>query len=220
MKLRAFACAALALLALPLAAQKSAEEAAKPDGGGRSYAQHLRPGEQHKNLDQFVGSWKASLRIWGPGNPPRESQLDQTMETRWVLDGHFLETNLTGTFLRNGVTFNQKIFRGYNSAFERYSGYLMPNVDVRDVVFHGTYDAATKTFTFKGEEKDPILTDSWIRKEIFTFKDPDHMHIQTFLIFQDGSEAKIAEGVFERVGSKPAAAPEPKKEEPKKEGKQ
>jgi hypothetical protein len=218
MKPTVLACAALLLLPLALAAQKSAKEAEQPENP-KLYRPYLTPGEQHKTLEPFVGSWKAVLKVWGPGSPPIENKIEQTMETRWALNGNFLQSDVTIKSLGRGLTRNLQVFRGYNSAFKRYTAYQMSNVDVRDIVYSGSYDAATRTFTFKGEEKDPVRNDAWVRKEVFTLQDRDHFRLETFLIFQDGSEAKIADGVFERVVA-PAApgAPEPPAAGPKKDG--
>ena len=48
------------------------------------------PGEHHKHLDQFVGEWNTTFKIWmgGPDAPATESK--GTASVQWVLDGRFV----------------------------------------------------------------------------------------------------------------------------------
>lgn len=188
----------VAVLSLqPLAAQKSAKEAERTQNP-EDYSM-LLPGENQKLLDPFVGKWQATLRTWGHGTPPPESSLKQTMDSKWVLNGNFLQTDFTTQFAGSEHVFQGIIYRGYNPADKHHVAILLSNGDARETVSTGSWDAAAKTFTFQGTEKDPHLGDAFVRKEVFRFEKPNEYFYQLFYVFKDGSEIKAAEGTFKRV---------------------
>lgn len=181
----------------PLAAQKSAKEAEKLQNP-EDYKMLLR-GENHKLLEPFVGKWEATLRTWGHGTPPPENKMKQTLDARWTLDGMFLQTDFTAEMADPPVAFRGVNYRGYNPALEKFVSIQLSNSDARDIHAIGRYDAATKTFTFEANEKDPHLGDHFVRIDVYTFDGPDQINYQLRYRFDDGSEIKAMEGTFKRV---------------------
>ncbi len=56
-----------------------------------------QPGDHHKHLAPFVGSWKGEVTMWmGPDQAPmiEESEAD----VRWLMGGRFLQWQQTGSF--------------------------------------------------------------------------------------------------------------------------
>src|SRR5262245_46798962 len=53
-----------------------------------------RPGKDHKLLDNFVGEWKTTTKIWmgGPGTPPSQTEGRSTI--KWVLGNRFIQEEL------------------------------------------------------------------------------------------------------------------------------
>jgi hypothetical protein len=193
----AITCVVAVLSLQPLAAQKNAKEAEKPQNP-EDYKM-LLPGENQKLLEPFVGKWEATLRTWGHGTPPPESSMKQTMDTRWVMDGYFLQTDFTSQSAGADAPFQGVIYRGYNPSLQHHVSIQLSNGDAREIVSAGSYDAATKTFTFQSQEKDPHLGDTFVRKDVYTFDGPDQLTYQLRFGFKDGSEIKAAEGTFKRV---------------------
>src|SRR5690349_2051613 len=69
------------------------------------------PGDAHKALNGFAGSWTASSKMWMmPGADPMT--MDGTAEMKWVLDGHYLEQRFTGSFM--GMPFTGLGYVGYD----------------------------------------------------------------------------------------------------------
>src|SRR5690554_4478294 len=72
---------------------------------------HATPGEGHKALKPFVGSWNARVTMWmDPSQPPIEA--DGVMENRWIHGGRFLEQRYTGEFM--GEKFEGRGYIGFN----------------------------------------------------------------------------------------------------------
>src|SRR6202171_6812903 len=48
------------------------------------------PGDQHKKLEHFVGTWDAKVKMWNkPGDPPTDAA--GTSDSKSVLGGRFVE---------------------------------------------------------------------------------------------------------------------------------
>src|SRR5262245_10886826 len=53
------------------------------------------PGEQHKQLAGFAGSWDLTMKMWmDPSKPPTESKA--TSEGKMIMEGRYLEEKVVG----------------------------------------------------------------------------------------------------------------------------
>jgi hypothetical protein len=121
------------------------------------------PGDHHKLLEHFVGTWDLSLKSWmgGPDSPATESK--GTAESKWVLDGRYVEENVksemsmpdeTGAmkkmaFVGRGVT-------GYDNFKQKYVSTWMDNMSTQVMLSKGDADPAGKVFTFYAEVDEPM----------------------------------------------------------------
>src|SRR5512132_4066810 len=95
---------AMAALAPWTAAQEKAKKSAAKGGPPDEKAmmemmmKAATPGEQHKKLDAFAGTFDAKLKMWmDPSKPPEEST--GTAESKWVLGNRYLEQHYEGSFM-------------------------------------------------------------------------------------------------------------------------
>ncbi len=65
----------------------------------KAWKDTMTPGEHHKKLNHFVGSWTTTTKIWwgGPGTPA--TQTKGSAEVNWVLDGRYIMRQATGEFM-------------------------------------------------------------------------------------------------------------------------
>lgn len=194
---RAAAWLALVLLAAPLAAQKSAEEAQKMPLDHEKAVKALDTAEQQKILGQLAGSWDGSLKVFLHGNPPPEVSATDTNTTDWTLGGLWIQSESLLKF-PGTPDITWRILMGYNPSHKNYVRIALSSQDPRETISTGTYDAATKTFTFKGVERSPVTGDDFGRRDVIKLVDPDKFTWEIFYTFQDGSELRAFNGTYTR----------------------
>src|ERR1700682_562750 len=75
------------------------------------------PGDQHKKLEHFVGTWDAKVKMWNkPGDPPTDAA--GTSDSKSVLGGRFVEEHFEGTFM--GQPFSGMGITGYDNVKKKY----------------------------------------------------------------------------------------------------
>ena len=182
--------------AVPAAAQKTAKEAEQSKDDPAKYAAAFDVKREHEILAQLAGSWQATLKGTIAGNPPKEVTFTSAIDIQWILgDTHLRsETRLT---LPGGTSTTLSLM-GYDPALKQYFRFSATEGDPRPISSTGVYDAATKTFTFRGPERDPVTGDTYDKKEVFKVT-PEGLAFELRFVFQDGSEILVASGTFKEV---------------------
>ena len=145
--------------------QPSPQEVAKVEQEMMKLWQDLStPGEHHKHLEHFVGTWDTVVRIWmgEPGAPPSESK--GTAEIRWILDGRFLLEEFRCEMVMPDATGKPKNLQfkghgltGYDNYKNRYVGSWADNMGTQLLMTKGDRDRSGKVFTYYGEMDEPML---------------------------------------------------------------
>jgi uncharacterized membrane protein len=143
--------------------------------------------ENHKLLAQFAGNWSYTLKMWmAPGAPPSESK--GTAVSKAIMDGRYVVTENTGTFQMPGadgkmqdMNFKGISTDGYDNMKKKFVSAWVDNMGTGISMAEGTYDAATKTFTYISETEMMPGTKSKMRQTIKA-TDADH---RTFEFFED-----------------------------------
>ncbi len=123
------------------------------------------PGEAHKALEPFVGSWDLVVKSWmgGPDTEPNESKA--TSRSKWILDGHYVLEETQGTFtMPNPVTgkedkytFKGHGLTGYDNFKKVYTSVWADNMSTQLMSTKGVRNPANGVFTFYGEMDDPTM---------------------------------------------------------------
>ena len=117
----------------------------------------MTPGDPHKVLAAKVGSWTNKVTIWmAPGAPP--TTTEGTSEFNTIMDGRYLTDMTTGSF--QGTPFQGHGLTGYDNMKKKYTSMWIDNMGTGIMTAEGTYDAATKTFTYRGEGPD-VMADKY-----------------------------------------------------------
>lgn len=112
------------------------------------------PGEHHKHLDYFVGTWDVVTKMWmEPGTPPAESK--GVSKSKWVLDGRFIQDDYTGEMM--GMPYKGLGLTGYDNYRNLYVGSWFSNMGTNVLTFSGTRSQDGKSITFYGEMDEPAL---------------------------------------------------------------
>jgi hypothetical protein len=155
--------------------------------------------ENHKLLADLVGTWSYTVKMWmnpDPSAKPEESK--GTAVRKSMMNGRFFVMDVTGKMEMPGpdgkkkeMTFKGMGLEGYDNVKKKFIGTWMDNMSTGIMMSEGTYDPATKTFTYTGEYEATPGMKQKIR-EVMKIVDKDH---HTFEWYEDrgGQEAKTME---------------------------
>jgi hypothetical protein len=151
--------------------------------------------ENHKRLDYMVGEWTFASKCWmEPGAPPTEST--GTCTTTAIYGGRYVISEHAGDFM--GQPFEGTACCGYDNTKGKYVTAWIDNMSTGIFTFEGTYDAATKTFTYTGEMDDCMSPGSKIRvREVIKVVDKDK-HTFEWYETRGGKETKTMEMTYTR----------------------
>ncbi len=152
-------------------------------------------GEEHRALDAFVGTWKATVTMyWSPDAPPDVST--GTMTNTWVLDGRHLEQRFEGT--AGGAPFKGVGMWGFDVAAGEYYGTWIDTMTTAVMISSGPRSADGKTFEMKSTNTDPVTGKRVSSEEVIVIESPSR-HTMTSYKLDGGERTKAMEIVYERV---------------------
>jgi len=116
-------------------------------------------GENHKALAQTVGSFSYVVKMWmDPNAKPNESTGTATRKS--VMEGRYITGDYSGSFKMPGpdgkmqnMNFKGMSLDGYDNVKKKFVSGWVDNMGTGIMMTEGTYDAATKTFTYTGENE-------------------------------------------------------------------
>ncbi len=161
-----------------------------------------KTGENHKLLAGMAGNWTYTLKMWmDPSGKPQESKGTSTRKA--IMDGRYFIAEHTGKFQMPGpdgkmkdMDFKGMAIEGYDNAKEKFVSSWVDNMSTMIMNSEGTYDPATKAFTYNAECEMMPGKMTKIR-EVIKIVDNDH---HTFEWYDDnhGPEAKTMEISYTR----------------------
>ena len=187
------------LVALP-AASVLAQEKGKPAQDPKAEAMmaaYKKAGavtENHKILEPFIGEWTTASKVWmDPGAPPID--CTGTASAKSIFDGRFIQSEHRGTFM--GEAFVGIATTGYDNLKQKYVSTYIENGSTAITWAEGTYDKATKTFTFAGQMDDPTAGAKVPFRFTEKLVDKDRIAFEWFET-RDGKETRMMELTYTR----------------------
>jgi hypothetical protein len=164
--------------------------------------------ENHKLLADLDGNWTYTIKFWmnpDPNAKPEESK--GTAVRKSIMNGRFSTLDVTGKMEMPGpdgkkkeMTFVGHGIEGYDNVKKKFVGSWIDNMGTGIMFSEGTYDPATKTFTYTSEFEAIPGMKQQIREVI---KVPDHNHMMLeWYENQGGQEKKTMEINYTRAGKK------------------
>ncbi len=160
--------------------------------------------ENHKMLGDLAGTWTYTVKFWMNPDPNAKPQESKGIAVRKsMMDGRFFVMDVTGKMEMPGpdgkkkeMTFRGMGVEGYDNVKKKFVGTWVDNMGTGIMMSEGTYDPATKTFTYTGEYEGIPGMKQKIR-EVMKIVDKDH---HTFEWYEDrgGQEAKTMEISYTR----------------------
>jgi Protein of unknown function (DUF1579) len=164
--------------------------------------------ENHKILTDLDGNWTYTIRFWmnpDPNAKPQESK--GTAVRKSMMDGRYSTLDVTGKMEMPGpdgqkkeMTFKGHGIDGYDNVKKKFVGSWVDNMGTGIMFSEGTYDPATKTFTYTSEFEALPGVKQQIR-EVIKVTDKDH-HTLEWYENHGGQEVKTMEINYTRAGKK------------------
>ena len=164
--------------------------------------------ENHKVLASMDGSWNYTIKFWmnpDPNAPPQQSKGTATRKS--IMGGRYSVMDVNGKMQMPGeggkmkdMQFKGMGIEGYDNAKKKFVGSWIDNMGTGIQFSEGTYDPATKTFTYTSETemmpgmKTPV-------REVIKATDKDHMTLEWYEN-RGGQEKKTMEINYTRAGKR------------------
>ena len=152
--------------------------------------------ENHKTLADLAGSWSYTVKMMAPGETPSTSTGSVTRKP--VMNGRFFLGEFTGTMKMPGAdgkmkdfTFKGMSVEGYDNVKQKFVSSWVDNMGTGILNSEGSYDPATKTFTYTGE-MEPVPGMKVPVREVIKITDKNH-HIFEWYENRGGQEMKTLE---------------------------
>jgi hypothetical protein len=179
---------------------KTAKSAAQPGEAQMQQMMELsKLNENHKILSSLDGNWDYTLKFWmnpDPKAPPQESAGTATRKT--VMDGRYVMMDVNGKFQMPGpdgkpqdVDFKGMGLEGYDNVKKKFVASWVDNQGTGIEFSEGSYDPATKSFTYKSEIE-PMPGMKTKVREVIKVVDDNHMMLEWYEM-HGGKEKKTME---------------------------
>ena len=151
------------------------------------------PGDAHKKLEPFVGTFDAKVKMWmDPSKPPEESA--GTAENKWILGNRWVEMQYQGTFM--GQPFSGIGYTGYDNVAKKYVGTWMDTASTGVMLSSGSM--AGKVMKSSATMSDPMTGKMSKASTKVTFGDNDHYTMEMSAPGPDGKMVKVMEIQYSR----------------------
>ena len=158
--------------------------------------------DNHKLLASLVGTLDDTVKFWmAPGAPPSTSTGIAVRKA--IMDGRYIAGEYTGKVEMPGpdgkmksVDFKGMSMDGYDNAKKKFVSTWVDNMGTEIMISEGTYDPATKSFTFTSEFEMMPGMKSKVR-EVIKLIHNDH-HSMEYYEDRGTGEAKTMEISYSR----------------------
>jgi hypothetical protein len=164
--------------------------------------------ENHKLLSSLDGNWNFTIKMWwnpDPNAKPQESKGTATRKA--VMGGRYVMMDVTGKMQIPGedgkmkdAQFKGMGLEGYDNVKKKFVSSWIDNMGTGIQFSEGTYDPATKTFTYTSE-MEPMPGMKSQTREIIKIADNNHMALEWYEN-HGGGEKKTMEINYTRAGKK------------------
>lgn len=140
------------------------------------------PGEHHRLLDAFVGTWDCEVKYWvDPSLPPGVST--GRMVNEWILDGRHLRESYTGEMM--GQPFSGMGLWSYDNAAKTYRGLWVDSSSTGWSSAAGFVDETGKRFTMFATDTDPMTGEAMNSEDIVEVLDENRTRMTRYMIVGD-----------------------------------
>lgn len=160
--------------------------------------------DNHKLLGQLVGTWTFTNKMWmnpDPNAAPTESKGVAVRKP--IMEGRYYTVDITGRMPLPGADgkmtetdFKGMSIEGYDNAKKKFFATWLDSMSTGVFIAEGTYDAATKTFTYSGDYDMAPGMKQRVRETV-KLVDADH-HVFEWYEDHGGKEVRTMEIAYTR----------------------
>lgn len=160
----------------------------------QKWMEYATPNENHKVLEQLVGSWDHTVS-WkmAPDAKPEESK--GTSDIEMIMGGRYLQHKVQGTFM--GQPFEGMGFIGYDNAKKHYDMIWFDNMGTGMMKAFANYYPNRKMFVEYGKYIDPIWGKRVFRG-IMKLNSNDNFGYEMYVTGPGGEEFQMMEIIYTR----------------------
>ena len=152
--------------------------------------------ENHKLLADLAGTWSYTVKMMAPGETASTSTGSVTRKP--IMNGRFFVADFSGSMKMPGADGKMKDFafkgtsiEGYDNVKQKFVSSWADNMGTGIMNSEGTYDPATKTFTYNGEVE-PVPGMKTAVREVIKVTDKNH-HTFEWYENRGGQDVKTLE---------------------------
>ena len=184
-------------LTLPLLAQETKAKAptAEQQAMMQAWQKAATPGPNHKLLGTLTGEWTFATKMWmEPGAPPESST--GTAVYIPLMDGRYIQGEYKGTF--GGMAFQGLGLTGYDNVAQHFTATWADNMGTSIMLMTGSYEPATKTFTYMGDMDDMMKPGMKVKVRQHVKILSEDSHVMDWYETRGGKEIKTMEIAYTR----------------------
>ncbi len=161
-----------------------------------AYMKAATPGEPHKLLASFVGTWEARTKFWMDPTKPPEVGVG-TAKWKSLFGGRYFmldwdgKSEMMGPFQGLGIS-------GYDNVAKKYVDVWMDSMSTGMMFSWGSPDASGKVITYEGEYHDPMTGQKKKLRSVLRIVSDTEMTFEMFDKGPDGKEFRNAEIVYHK----------------------
>ncbi len=143
--------------------------------------------ENHKLLSSLDGNWDYTIKFWmnpDPNAKPQESKGSATRKS--IMGGRYVMMDVSGKMQFKGMG-----MEGYDNVKKKFVASWIDSMGTGIEFSEGTYDPATKSFTYTSE-MEPVPGMKTSIREVIKIADDSHMMLEWYEN-QGGQEKKTME---------------------------
>jgi hypothetical protein len=156
--------------------RNAAEEPAKVESPAEWVAMS-KPGESHRLMDSFVGTWNVTMKFWSsPQSAPEQSS--GVSESRWILGKRFIQESFKGKV--GGQDFEGIGLFGFDNGRRRFDTLWLDSLNTSVARSSGAFDPENQIYSFEGQVYDPVLGRDKATKTTIRFLSPTRYVLTMF----------------------------------------
>jgi hypothetical protein len=177
-------------------AQESQPANADQEAIMKKWMEFMTPGAEHELLKYKEGRWKVTMEMWiAPGTEPSVSE--GTSEMKLILGGRYLVDTAKSNF--NNMPFEGMGIVGYDKLLKKFVSVWIDNMGTGLTQGTGTYDEATKTYTYTTMAPDVLSGNYKQGRTVERVVNENQWVMEMYDTAPDGKEFVAMKGVYTRV---------------------
>jgi hypothetical protein len=189
---------ALALLIAPFALhaqQQQQQMTPEQQAMMKAYMDAATPGAPHKAMQNLVGTWNSTIKMYDNPGSPTESKGKSTYTS--VMDGRYIQEHAEGNF--NGMPFHGYGTYGYDNVAKKYVATWIDSMGTGIMESTGSSPDGGTTINWEGTSSDPVSGKALTFHSSMKMVNKDQYHFEMNGPGPDGKETKMMEIEYTRA---------------------